>query len=294
MKETFHHNEHGSYLFALKKKFQPQCGTIQDKGASAYWFIFHKKHLVLAQDGQDLNMLYAKQPPFALDDMQYYRCIGLYEDAPCMAAQLKPSASVGCGLKTVGLRQAYGEISLDLWTIAGRANQILTWHRDNRFCSRCGVVMEEENSGEAVKKCPQCSFTAYPRLSPAIIVSVIKDNAILLGRASRFPTAMYSVLAGYVEPGETLEEAVIREVKEEANINVKDIRYVASQSWPFPHSLMVGFTAKYDSGAVRVNDGELVDVGWFTRDNMPTIPSTMSIARKLIDLFLDSKEAVDL
>ncbi|MGD9210767.1 MAG: NAD(+) diphosphatase [Desulfobacteraceae bacterium] len=284
-RKTFHCSAGNSYLFALTKPFLPECGPDNGQGEAVYWFIFQKDHLVLAKDGEDLRVPYAQQPPLSSDHITYQRCIGRYAGAPCMVAELLPELSIGCGFTSVGLREAYGNLSLDLWTIAGRAAQILTWQRDHRFCGRCGTVMQELQD-EVVKKCSQCGFTAYPRLSPAVIVAVIKDNAILLGRAARFPKEMYSVLAGFVEPGETLEEAVIREVKEEADIKVKDVRYMASQSWPFPHSLMVGFTARYDSGTVRVNDGELADVRWFTPDNMPPIPSTMSIARRLIDLFL--------
>ncbi len=279
------HNKSTPYLFSIEKNFRLECRPEDRENASAYWFLFHDDRLLLADIGKIPEVPLSKTPPIPLEHMAYQRCVGIYDGSPCMAVALKPKTAIANGLRAVALRGAYGYLSPDLWTIAGRAVQILTWDQESRFCGRCGAAMEEQHS-EAVKKCPKCHFIAYPRLSPAVIVSVIKDDAILLGRAPRFPPGMYSVLAGFVEPGETLEEAVIREVKEEVNIQVADVRYVASQPWPFPHSLMVGFTARYEKGVIRVNKRELEDAGWFTLNNMPPVPPAMSIARRLIDRYL--------
>ena len=142
---------------------------------------------------------------------------------------------------------------------------------------------------ERAKECPQCGRLHFPRLAPAIIVLVERGHEMLLARARRFPTVMYSTLAGFVEPGETLEEAVVREVKEESGITVKDIRYFGSQPWPFPHSLMIGFTAVYESGEITLGDEENIDAGWFSADNLPPLPGKISIARKLIDWFLEKQ-----
>jgi NAD+ diphosphatase len=124
-------------------------------------------------------------------------------------------------------------------------------------------------------------------MSPAIIVAVVKDKKILLARASRFPYEMYSVLAGFVEPGESLEACVKREVREEVGIEVKNIRYFGNQPWPFPNSLMVAFTADYAAGEIRIDETEIVDAGWFSANNFPLIPSKISIARHLIDWFAE-------
>jgi NAD+ diphosphatase len=188
-------------------------------------------------------------------------------------------------LTPFSLREAHVHIGTDLWTIAGRASQILRWRRDHQFCGRCGTEMQEEPQ-ESLRKCPKCGFFTYPRISPAVIMSIVKEDKILLGRSPRFPTGMYSVLAGFVEPGETLEEAVAREVKEETNIDITDIRYIASQPWPFPHSLMVGFTARYAGGTIKVDNDELEDAAWFSAAELPRLPTPISIARKLIDLHL--------
>jgi NAD+ diphosphatase len=152
-------------------------------------------------------------------------------------------------------------------------------------CGRCGSPTEHA-PGERARRCPQCGHAAFPRLSPAVIVRVTRGDEILLARAVRFPGGVYSVLAGFVEPGESLEECVARELEEEVGIEVTDIAYFASQPWPFPHSLMIGFTATWVSGDLRIEEAELVDARWFTRDNLPDLPGRLSIARTLIDDWL--------
>jgi NAD+ diphosphatase len=139
---------------------------------------------------------------------------------------------------------------------------------------------------ERAKRCPQCGLLHFPRLAPAIIVLIERGDRLLLARARRFPTAMYSVLAGFVEPGESLEEAVAREVKEEVGLSLRDIRYFGSQPWPFPDSLMIGFTAEYADGVVMVDNNEILDARWFGAEDMPEIPGKVSISRALIDHFL--------
>jgi NAD+ diphosphatase len=137
------------------------------------------------------------------------------------------------------------------------------------------------------KECESCGRLEFPRLSPAIIVSVEKDDRLLLARSARFPGEFFSVLAGFVEPGESLEEAVRREVMEETGIRVKDISYFGSQPWPFPESLMIGFTARYESGEIEIDGEEIVEAGWYRASELPKIPGPVSIARKLIDAFVE-------
>jgi NAD+ diphosphatase len=190
-----------------------------------------------------------------------------------------------------GLRGLHGRLADHEWNIGGRATQILDWYRDNQFCGRCGGPMSRA-SGERAMRCPDDGHTAYPRLSPAIIVLVEReDGRALLGRSGRWDTPMYSTLAGFVEPGETLEEAVQREVFEEVGVQVGDIRYVASQPWPFPNSLMLGFTARWVSGDIRVDGVEIADAQWFAPDELPSIPGKLSIARRLIDGWISRQGA---
>ncbi len=229
-----------------------------------------------------------KTLPFTDDAIDYSRSIGLYKETLCNVLALNDNKLLPEGFSFIPLRKAFQYISLDLWTIAGRALQILHWHNEHQFCGKCGTPMEEEGE-EMVKRCPQCEFLSYPRLTPAVIMSVIRDDKILLGRSASFPKGVYSPLAGFVEPGETLEEAVRREVMEETNIDICNIKYVASQPWPFPQSLMIGFTASYKGGEIRINYNELEDARWFSQDSMPErLPTKMSIARTLVDAFFDT------
>jgi NAD+ diphosphatase len=171
--------------------------------------------------------------------------------------------------------------------VAGCATQLTRWDRIHRFCGQCGKPAEDQTD-ERAKTCPRCNLTFYPRLSPAVIVAVVREDRLLLARSTRFPYNFYSVLAGFVEPGETLEECVVREVREEAGILVKNVRYFGSQPWPFPDSLMLGFIAEYAEGEIKINESEIADADWFTADALPNIPPKVSIARSLIDWYVDS------
>lgn len=276
-------------LFSLQKPFHPQCDGTPASAGPALWFILKKGVLYLTPNVAGFEVPLAVAPPVKAKELGYSRCIGVYDGIPCMVLELAPGGEGAFPLAGVTLREAHGHIGADHWTIAGRASQILRWRLDNRFCGRCATEMVEDQH-DLLRSCPGCDYFTYPRLSPAVIMSVVRGDEILLGRSPRFPEGMYSVLAGYVEPGETLEEAVRREVLEETNIEVTDIRYINSQPWPFPHSLMVGFTARYAGGELLTDGDELEDAAWFTADNLPRLPSQISISRHLIELFLQSRQ----
>jgi len=193
------------------------------------------------------------------------------------------------GAEWVSLRLAYGKFDYDLFQIYGGVRHLLLWAENNRFCGRCGHPLKLE-SDERCFGCASCGFKSYPRISPAVIVSVERDGKLLLARAERFPTAMYSVLAGFVEPGESLEECVRREIKEEAGIEIKNIQYFKSQPWPYPDSLMIAFTAEYAGGELVLDRSEIADAAWFSPDALPTIPGKFSVARALIDHFVEQKK----
>jgi NAD+ diphosphatase len=203
----------------------------------------------------------------------------------CYTVEVAQEATPPSGMAFQGLRQVYGRCDEDLFWVAGRAVQIVDWDRNHQFCGRCGTRMQLKST-ERAKECPQCHLVNFPRLSPAVITLVERGQELLLARSRHFAPGMYSVLAGFVEPGETLEAAVEREIWEEVGLYVKDIRYFGSQPWPFPNSLMLGFTAVYADGQIRLDDTEIEDANWFTVDNLPMIPGKISIARKLIDWFL--------
>ena len=211
--------------------------------------------------------------------------LGELDGVPCRSAELSDDLEAPDGMAFRTLRDLYGRVDEHLWTLAGRAAQLVEWDRTHLHCGRCGTPTEHA-AGERARRCPVCGHAAFPRLSPAVIVRVTRGDEILLARAQRFPGSMYSVLAGFVEPGESLEECVARELEEEVGIEVGDIAYFASQPWPFPHSLMIGFTATWLSGDLRIEEAELVDARWFTRDALPELPGQLSIARRLIDDWL--------
>jgi NAD+ diphosphatase len=254
----------------------------------AWWFAFKESKLLICQEPSSVSL------PFLIDFgelgltplSEHY--LGRLDDRPCYAVEVAEGTIPPSGMTFEGLRQVYGRLDEDLFWIAARAVQIVDWDRTHQFCGRCGVQMRTMTT-ERAKECPQCGLLHFPRLAPAIIVLVERGNKLLLARSRHFPSGMYSVIAGFVESGESLEEAVVRELNEEVGVDVKDIRYFGSQSWPFPHSLMIGFTATYAGGEISLDDSEIEDAGWFTADHLPRIPDKISIARKLIDWYLEEQ-----
>lgn len=190
------------------------------------------------------------------------------------------------------LRSLIAALSADSFDVAGRAFQLLKWDADHQFCGRCGTVMQFFDSDKA-KRCPACHLTHYPRISPAIIVAVHRADHILLSRAPHFPPNRYSVQAGFVEIGETLEQTVHRELQEEVGITVKNLRYFGSQAWAFPHSLMIAFTAEYATGELCLDAQEVEQAAWFSRtDKLPDLPPSQSIAWQLIMAWLHGENKV--
>jgi NAD+ diphosphatase len=208
--------------------------------------------------------------------------LGELGECACWAADADEDSELDGFLPLMGL---WGRLDEQRWTIAGRAVQLIEWARTHRYCGRCGTATEPMD-GERARRCPGCGLLAFPRLAPAVIVLIRRGDEVLLARGRTFPVPMYSCLAGFVEPGETLEQAVRREVREEVGVEVGSVRYFGSQPWPFPHSLMVGFTAEWESGDIVIDESEIVDAQWFTADSMPMIPPGMSIARTLIDAWI--------
>ncbi len=259
----------------------------------ARWFIFRGDDLLMRSSGA------APEVPFIADPSdlgirpirQHY--LGYLENerlerTDCYAAEIALGTPLPDGMVADGLRQLYPNLGDLMFSLAGRAIQIVTWDRTHQFCGQCGHPTESL-ADERAKRCPACGLISYPRLSPAIIIAVVRHTAerhrLLLARNHRFAPGRFSVIAGYVEPGETLEECAQREVREEVGIQIKNIRYFGSQPWPFPNSLMIGFTAEYAGGEITLEEKEIAEAGWFAADSLPGMPPKMSIARRLIDWF---------
>ena len=215
--------------------------------------------------------------------------LGDRDGTPCYAVEIPEGASLPEGNTREIVRSLAGRVPDDELGLAAYAVQIIDFDRTTRFCGKCGTGNEQLTT-ERAKQCPSCGYLTYPRLSPAIIVLVVKGDEILLGRSPGFTAGMYSVLAGFVEAGETIEHAVHREVREEAGIEIRNIRYMGSEPWPFPNSLMIGFTAEYASGDLHPDRKEIEALGWFSRETLPLLPPQLSISRALIDSWLRAND----
>ena len=215
-----------------------------------------------------------------VDGVRHY--LGQLDGAPCVAIVLPNDFAPPPGFRLAGLRALFFRVPEPLVAIGARAFQVVEWDRTHRYCGRCGTPTRDK-AGERAKECPACGYVAYPRVSPAMMALVTRGRELLLARAHRFPAGMYSALAGFVEPGETIEDCIRREVKEEVGVDVGTLTYFASQSWAFPHSLMIAYTAEYAGGELVPDGEEIADVRWFAADALPEMPPSLSIARRLID-----------
>jgi NAD+ diphosphatase len=207
-------------------------------------------------------------------------------------ARLAPGADAPEGLSPVDRRSVPELLGQDIYIRSGIAYQVMNLTLRNKFCGVCGAEMRDHDRDRA-RECSRCGNTVYPTLSPAIIVAVERDGMLLMGHNATVPDGRYSVIAGFVEPGETLEQAVEREVYEETRVRVRNIRYFASQSWPFPSSMMLGFRADWESGDPQPDGVEMTDVKWVAPDDLPQLPPSVSIARKLIEDWLRRVKEAD-
>lgn len=212
--------------------------------------------------------------------------LGLRGAVPCYAGNVGNQMTVPCDWQFTRVRDLYLRIPDEELALAAFAVRMVAYDRNTRFCGRCGTKTLPVPA-ERAKQCPSCGLVTYPRLSPAIIVLIRRGDRILLARSSRFPSGMFGLIAGFVEPGENLEHALRREVMEETGITVENIRYFGSEPWPFPDSLMIGFVADYAGGDLTVDPREIESASWFDRGHLPRIPEKLSISRALIDWWLE-------
>ncbi|MBM3103591.1 MULTISPECIES: NAD(+) diphosphatase [Pseudomonas] len=256
--------------------------AVLDTNLAGGWAVAHCREGFLVDDNGAL---------FARDwlkrqelDVAFEHGIGHFDGQPVYLLELNSAQTVaGCSWR--GLRQFMLEGDFDTYKILGYAAQIGTWAREHRFCGSCGQAMTQVHLERAMY-CQPCDLRSYPRISPSMIVLITRGDEILLARSPRFVTGVYSTLAGFAEPGESAEDCLVREVREEVAIEVQNIEYVGSQCWPFPHSMMLGFHAEYAGGEIVMQADEIEDAQWFRVDALPPLPAGRSIARYLIDLYV--------
>ena len=257
-------------------KFTPaseHTGAGVDGSQAPLRLLFRGNELCVTADGTDAR---------GGDRQDNDLVIGAFDGRLIVAANAETAHAPPTNARFAGLRSLFGVMSDELVAIAGRAFQIIEWNRSHQYCGVCATPTERAQH-ERSRKCPACGHTAYPRISPAMMCLVTRGHEILLARNVNFPAGRYSALAGFLEAGESIEEAVVREVKEEVGIQVTEPKYFASQSWPFPHSLMIAYTAEYAGGELAPDGHEIAEAGWFTADNLPQLPPRISIARALIE-----------
>lgn len=251
-----------------------------------YWFVFCKGDLLLEKtsDGR-YTIPYQEEAPTPLKEWTNVHTITPFGDDDVRTYTIDGPVTDNPRYEMCGLRATYNKLPHELYQIAGKCQEILYWDANTRFCGVCGGPMKMNT--EISKRCTHCGKEIWPLLATAIIVLIHREDKVLLVHARNFRGKFFGLVAGFVETGETLEEAVVREVHEEVGIKIKNIRYFASQPWPYPCGLMVGFTADYVSGELHLQRSELDDAGWFDRDHLPPVPDKMSIARQLIDSWLE-------
>lgn len=251
----------------------------------SWWFVFYKDQLLLEKKENDKFALpFGELSPQVINEKTTVHDITILEDKGCKAFSLPHPVDESERYVMIGLRASYEFLPLTHYQAAGKAHEILHWDRNTRFCSACGTPMEQKEP--IMKHCPQCGNEVYPAISTAILVLIRKEDSILLVRAHNFKGTFSSLIAGFLETGETLEECVAREAKEETGLDIKNITYFGNQPWPYPSGLMVGFIAYYAGGEIKLQEEELSSGDFYTRDNLPELPRKLSLARKMIDWWI--------
>jgi NAD+ diphosphatase len=250
--------------------------------AESLCFVFQQTLLLVAGDARAAQLpAQGELAPLGTTPLRRLY-LGTLGGRACFAYEYGAETEAPQGMLWQGLRTLYGKLDDNLFALAGRALQFVDWDRTHQFCGRCATPMRHRGS-EHARECPACGLIAYPRIAPAVMCLVGRAREIRLARSPHFPPGMYSALAGFVEPGESLEQCLAREVLEETGIGIANVRYFASQPWPFPHSLMIAFVADYDGGELAPAPDEIEDAQWFTLDALPRLPNRISVARRLID-----------
>ena len=251
-----------------------------------YYFVFCKDDLLLQPLGDgSYTIPCQEEPPTEVKPWTHMMNITPMDDGtPVVTYRLDTPTD---SLQPSPLRQSFYKLPRPLYLKAGKCQELLYWDQNTKYCGVCGAPMRMDT--DISKKCTECGKEVWPQLATAVIVLIHRGDEVLLVRAKNFRTDFYGLVAGFVETGETLEEAVAREAMEETGVTITNIRYFASQPWPYPCGLMVGFHADYVSGEIHLQRSEIAKGGWFRRDNLPNIPEKLSIARMLLDDWIEGK-----
>lgn len=249
------------------------------------WFLFKDKMILIKSNEKNIEIPKFKDVKELIDKLEVKYHIGKLTNIQCFCGEINSAVEISRKFKFITLREATGIINKEYASVAGKAAQIIHFHKVSKYCGICGGKNDFVKK-EFAMKCSDCGYVLYPKISPAIIVGITKGDKILLANNKNFPKGLHSVIAGFVEMNETLEECVKREILEEVNIKVKNIKYFDSQPWPYPNSLMIGFIAEYESGEIKVDGNEILHAEWYDKDNLPMLPEKMTIARRIIDSIL--------
>lgn len=278
-----------SMPFQWPADYAPAIVAPQPASDRARWFVFCGSRLLISAAAPVTVPLWARLDDFGLAPLRT-QYLGELAGEPCFSAEIAPGTQAPQDWEWHNLRLLYGVLDDPLFALAGRALQLIDWDRSHQYCGACATPTRARTE-ERARECPACGLVVYPRIAPAVMCLARRGSELLLARSPRFPRDMYSALAGFVEPGETLEQCVRREVDEEVGVRVRALRYFGSQPWPFPHSLMIAFHAEFDGGTIRVDEVEIQDARWFDIGNLPRVPERISIARRLIDSAVQEIEA---
>lgn len=261
----------------IKQKFDLQSNL------EAYWLVFSGDRIVSHEEKPSMILSSWQALEFAHAYQDQIVQIGEHQSMPCYAVDMQSEAVTESQHKTFSLRSFFMHNDAELFNIVARAWQIVLFRRTHKYCGKCGSDMKQID-WEMAMQCHRCGHRCYPRISPCIIVAIQHQGTILLAQGpSQRERKMWSILAGFVESGESLEQAVHREVFEEVSIKIKNLQYFGSQPWPFPHSLMVGYLAEFDSGDIKVDGREILEADWFDVNELPFVPPNLSIAGQLIE-----------
>jgi len=250
-----------------------------------YWFVFCNDQLLIEKTDEGYKVPYQKEAPIQVSEWTRIHELALFDGETFYAYSVDKPVTDHDRYTMIGLRASFDLLPHTMYLMAGKAQEIIFWNKNNRYCPVCGMPMKFHTA--ISKRCTGCGKEIWPTVSTAIIVLVRKGKEILLVHARNFRGDYYGLVAGFVETGETLEECVQREVFEETGLRVQNIRYFGSQPWPYPCGLMIGFTADYESGDIQLQTSELSAGKFFTKENLPNIPGKMSMARMLIDDWME-------